>query len=214
MVDRAGAEASQPSSSSDAVLQQAAGARGAMTQANGAQPESGGAEAAPAVPLPLSQQGAAELGVQQPGAAAAEQQQGSAQLLLALPQNGSKAAGMVALPPQGGPVFGCRLAAVATAGVPCMMSCARWKAHGSSRKCTYASSADGEHSPAYPTSCCSCVEPGLHTHFPRPLQALAACQRVWSHPQAARARQPAQRTRRRRPPPPLWACLAAALRPG
>ncbi|PRW50946.1 oligouridylate-binding 1-like [Chlorella sorokiniana] len=72
-----------------------------MTQASGAQPESGGSEGAPAVPLPLSQQGAAEPAVQQPGAAVAEQQPNGAQLLLTLPQNGSKAAAMVALLPQG-----------------------------------------------------------------------------------------------------------------
>lgn len=86
-----------------------------MTQANAAQLES--SESVPAVPLPLSQQGAAEPAAQQPGAAAAEQQPNGAQLLLALPQNGSKAAGMVALPPQGGPhcaLFGrCTWAAAA-----------------------------------------------------------------------------------------------------
>ena len=114
MEGRAGAEASQPSSSTT-VPQQAADARSAMTQANAAQLES--SEGVPAVPLPLSQQGAAEPAAQQPGAAAAEQQPNGAQLLLALPQNGSKAAGMVALPPQGGPhcaLFGrCTWAAAA-----------------------------------------------------------------------------------------------------
>lgn len=106
MDGRTGAEATPPSSSSAVPVaphstQQAADALGAMTQASGAQPESGGSEGAPAVPVPLSQQGAAEPAAQQPGAPALEQQQNGSQLLLALPTNGSKAAAMVALPPQG-----------------------------------------------------------------------------------------------------------------
>lgn len=101
MDGKTGAEAAPPSSTSTQhSTQQAAGALGAMTQASGAQPESGSGEGAPAVPVSLSQQGAAEPPAQQPGAPAVEQQQGGSQLLLALPTNG-KAAAMVALPPQG-----------------------------------------------------------------------------------------------------------------